>query len=108
MSLKQKEEITIWAFKDGKKGHEKQIEALIYEFSTRTKVQVVEIDCSTNFKNWPQNFKDYPEGSGAGSGSGATTCLLLREAREIASDSLGLISDFRRGRPDILLSCLIG
>ena len=23
MSLKQKEEITIWAFKDGKKGHEK-------------------------------------------------------------------------------------
>ena len=61
MSLKQKEEITIWAFKDGKKGHEKQIEALIYEFSTRTKVQVVEIDCSTNFKNWPQNFKDYPD-----------------------------------------------
>ena len=50
----------LW-IKDGKKGHEKQIEALIYEFSTRTKVQVVEIDCSTNFKNWPQNFKDYPD-----------------------------------------------
>ena len=33
MSLKQKEEITIWAFKDGKKGHEKQVEAFISEFS---------------------------------------------------------------------------
>ena len=33
MSLKQTEEITIWAFKDGKKGHEKQIDALISELS---------------------------------------------------------------------------
>ena len=38
MSLKQKEEITIWAFKDGKKGHEKQIEALISEFEKHKRI----------------------------------------------------------------------
>ena len=34
MSLKQTQEIVIWAFKDGKKGHEKQIDALITELSS--------------------------------------------------------------------------
>ena len=38
MSLKQKEEITIWAFKDVKKGHENQIDALIHELKLRKKV----------------------------------------------------------------------
>ena len=46
MSLKQKEEITIWAFKDGKKGHEKQIEALISEFE---KHKIVKIHNFTNY-----------------------------------------------------------
>ena len=40
MSLKQKEEITIWAFKDGKKGHEKQIEALISEFEKHKRINL--------------------------------------------------------------------
>ena len=40
MSLKQKEEITIWAFKDGKKGHEKQIEALISEFKKHKRIKL--------------------------------------------------------------------
>ena len=40
MSLKQKEEITIWAFKDGKKGHEKQVEALISELSLYKKINL--------------------------------------------------------------------
>lgn len=42
MSLKHKEEITIWAFKDGKKGHEKQIDALITEFSSIKNVNLFE------------------------------------------------------------------
>ena len=46
MSLKHKEEITIWAFKDGKKGHEKQIEALISEFE---KHKIVKIHNFTNY-----------------------------------------------------------
>ena len=44
MSLKQKEEITIWAFKDGKKGHEKQVEALISEFTLFKKVKLYEFN----------------------------------------------------------------
>ena len=60
MSLKHKEEITIWAFKDGKKGHEKQIEALIHELSKRKKVNTTDIDCSTNFKDWPKNITVTP------------------------------------------------
>ena len=44
MSLKQKEEITIWAFKDGKKGHEKQVEALISEFTLFKKVNLYEFN----------------------------------------------------------------
>ena len=40
MSIKQKEEITIWAFKDGKKGHEKQIEALISEFKKHKRIKL--------------------------------------------------------------------
>tara|TARA_B100001778_G_scaffold95261_1_gene77800 strand:+ start:2633 stop:3547 length:915 start_codon:yes stop_codon:yes gene_type:complete len=40
MSLKQKEEITIWAFKDGKKGHEKQIEALISELAKHKTIEL--------------------------------------------------------------------
>lgn len=44
MSLKQKEEITIWAFKDGKKGHEKQVEALISEFILFKKVNLYEFN----------------------------------------------------------------
>ena len=42
MSLKHKEEITIWAFKDGKKGHEKQVDALITEFSSIKNVNLFE------------------------------------------------------------------
>ena len=61
MSLKQKEEITIWAFKDGKKGHENQIDALIHELKLRKKVHVSEIDCSRGLKNWPKNFKKSPD-----------------------------------------------
>ena len=44
MSLKQKEEITIWAFKDGKKGHEKQIDALISELSLFKEIKVFEFN----------------------------------------------------------------
>jgi mitochondrial fission protein ELM1 len=44
MSLKQKEEITIWTFKDGKKGHEKQIEALISEFSLFKKIKLYDFN----------------------------------------------------------------
>ncbi len=44
MSLKQKEEITIWAFKDGKKGHEKQINALISELSQFKQLKVYEFN----------------------------------------------------------------
>ena len=44
MSLKQKEEITIWAFKDGKKGHEKQVEALISELSLYKKINLHEFE----------------------------------------------------------------
>ena len=44
MSLKQKEEITIWAFKDGKKGHEKQINALISEFKKFKRIKVYEFN----------------------------------------------------------------
>ena len=44
MSLKQKEEITIWAFKDGKKGHEKQVEALISELSLHRKINLNEFE----------------------------------------------------------------
>ena len=44
MSLKQKEEITIWAFKDGKKGHEKQVEALISELSLYRKINLFEFE----------------------------------------------------------------
>ena len=52
MSLKQKNEISIWAFKDGKKGHEKQTEALIYEFKKSKKISVLTIDCEkSNFIN---------------------------------------------------------
>ena len=40
MSIKQKEEITIWAFKDGKKGHEKQVEALISEIGLFKKIDL--------------------------------------------------------------------
>ena len=40
MSIKQKEEITIWAFKDGKKGHEKQLEALISELREHKKIKL--------------------------------------------------------------------
>ena len=50
MSLKQKNEISIWAFKDGKKGHEKQTEALIYEFKKSKKISVLTIDCEKNSK----------------------------------------------------------
>ena len=42
MSLKQTEEITIWVFKDGKKGHEKQSQALIDEINKHRKVHVKE------------------------------------------------------------------
>ena len=44
MSLKQTEEITIWAFKDGKKGHEKQIDALISELSLFKEIKVFEFN----------------------------------------------------------------
>ena len=57
MSLKQKEEITIWAFKDGKKGHEKQVEALISELSLYKKINLHEFEvweshALTRLNNW--------------------------------------------------------
>tara|TARA_Y100001935_G_C17301862_1_gene509762 strand:- start:1971 stop:2891 length:921 start_codon:yes stop_codon:yes gene_type:complete len=42
MSLKQKDQITIWVYKDGKKGHEKQIDALVSEFSKYKKIKIHE------------------------------------------------------------------
>tara|TARA_B100000035_G_scaffold84911_1_gene71365 strand:- start:1216 stop:1632 length:417 start_codon:yes stop_codon:yes gene_type:complete len=53
MSLKQKEEITIWAFKDGKKGHEKQVEALISEFSLYKKINLHQFSSWENHSSVP-------------------------------------------------------
>ena len=63
MSIKQKEEITIWAFKDGKKGHEKQVEALISEISLFKKIDLHQ------FTSW-ENHNSVPDIIiGAGNGT---------------------------------------
>ena len=56
MSLKQTQEITIWAFKDGKKGHEKQIDALISEIALHKNVVIYEFSA---FDAW-QNHNSRP------------------------------------------------
>jgi mitochondrial fission protein ELM1 len=53
MSIKQKEEITIWAFKDGKKGHEKQVEALISEISLFKKIDLHQFTSWENHNSVP-------------------------------------------------------
>ena len=53
MSLKQTQEITIWAFKDGKKGHEKQIDALISELSLYKKIRLFEFNACEKHDSQP-------------------------------------------------------
>ena len=53
MSIKQKEEITIWAFKDGKKGHEKQVEALISEIGLFKKIDLHQFTSWENHNSVP-------------------------------------------------------
>jgi mitochondrial fission protein ELM1 len=50
MSLKQKEEITVWVFKDGKKGHEKQTDALVNALSELKKVFVTEVNINEDWQ----------------------------------------------------------
>ena len=60
MSLKQKELINIWVFKDGKKGHEKQIDALVDELRKSNKISLLTVDCHES--NSVSSFFSYIKG----------------------------------------------
>ena len=60
MSLKQKELINIWVFKDGKKGHEKQIDALVDELRKSNKISLLTVDCHES--NPVSSFFSYIKG----------------------------------------------
>ena len=60
MSLKQKELINIWVFKDGKKGHEKQIDALVDELRKSNKISLLTVDCHES--NIVSSFFSYIKG----------------------------------------------
>tara|TARA_X000000950_G_scaffold126416_1_gene158096 strand:+ start:1 stop:1041 length:1041 start_codon:yes stop_codon:yes gene_type:complete len=60
MSLKQKELINIWVFKDGKKGHEKQIDALVDELRESNKISLLTVDCHKS--NFVSSFLSYIKG----------------------------------------------
>ena len=83
MSLKQKEEITIWAFKDGKKGHEKQLEALISELREHKKIKL-------------HNFIDYQDHNSTpdiilGAGNHSHTHMLMAKRRHQSARTIVLM-----------------
>ena len=83
MSIKQKEEITIWAFKDGKKGHEKQLEALISEFREHKKIKL-------------HNFIDYQDHNSTpdiilGAGNNSHKHMLIAKRRHRSARTIVLM-----------------
>ena len=83
MSIKQKEEITIWAFKDGKKGHEKQLEALISELREHKKIKL-------------HNFIDYQDHNSTpdiilGAGNNSHKHMLIAKRRHRSARTIVLM-----------------